>query len=165
MAYEPVNIHVHEAPWYRSNWEFFTDHSVDAGMEQMFQASADGIDADEAVNFIRTATDYDQMTFREARMINAVLQGAIPNMTLEAKHVTDAFDTRMRSMITNLHDDSDEQYANYFPEWIGTGRRTGAGDTVLEGEALYSFVNDLHQVAHPEAVDWAAVLAAIRGAL
>ena len=149
MAAEAVYNHNHDAGWFRSDWNYFTDASVDDAVARLREAAGDGLTADEVLEFIKSAVDLDQITVREARMMNAILESFYPRMEDGAERVADAFMSKMRSMITNLDDMDDEEFADFYPTFIGTRQRTGAGDSVVKGEELGAFMNELDQIAHP----------------
>ena len=84
-------------------------------------------------------------------------------MTYEAKQVSKAFDARMLDRLEPIGywDMSDEVFAEYRLEWIGTGLRTGADDTVYGGADMHGLLNDLDRIGHPPApFDWTNVLRA-----
>jgi hypothetical protein len=149
MPAEPVYTHRHDAGFLRSDWDYYTDASVDDAVARLREAAADGLSADEVLEFIRSAVDLDQITFREARMLNAILKSFYPQMTDPAERVADAFMAEMRKRVVNLDDMDDEQFANYTHPWIGSALRTGAGDPVMRGDELHDFMGDLQRIGHP----------------
>jgi hypothetical protein len=155
-AFEEVNRHLHDAGWLRFDWNYYTDKSVDDAIAEFARHAHEpgGINVDHVMAFIRSATDSDQITDREARMLVAVLNGQIPNMTLEAKRLVDAFTQRMNTPGRDIFNTSDEMYSDeshdLFDGIFGTSpHRTGAGDEVIAGEEMHSFIAQLDQIAHP----------------
>jgi hypothetical protein len=151
MPIEQLNGHTHDAGFFHRDWDYATDKTVDLATEKLNAAAHDGVDASEALDFIKSGSDFGQVTDREARQISAQLRNHYDQMNPEAKKIADRFEATFQERLPSLHDSSDEALSGYNQHWLlGEGNRFCFPDSpILEGSELESFLAGLNSIANP----------------
>jgi hypothetical protein len=151
MSNEDHNVRVHDAGLFHWDWNFYTDASIDRAYNEV--NAGDGIDAAEVMELLRSTTDFDQITHREARQLYGVFTFQWANMTEDA-----------RALATKIGDKLYEAYpAEYVPPTVffpagGTtplidnrdeNYRSANDSTNLQGDEMKQFVADMEWAAQP----------------
>lgn len=145
MQPEALNRHRHDAGFWQRDWDYSTDASVDQAVTTFNSAAQDGVDGSEAAALVKSGSDHDQVTDREARQISAHLRAHYDQMSPEAKRIADHFEATFAPRVGNLHDASDEALSGYqHGGFFGTNLRICFPDApVLEGADLQAFVGQV----------------------
>jgi hypothetical protein len=73
MTTEALNPHLSPGSFFNRPEPYFTDTSIDQAYQTFVAASVDGIDSSEVMALLRSTTDFDQITWREARQLYGAL--------------------------------------------------------------------------------------------
>ena len=159
---EGLNVHRHDGPlWF--DYDFYYDHSVEAAARTFDAAAADGVNGAEVMDLLRSATDEDGITAREARQIYGALERHFDQMDGNARHDSQ-----------QLLDRLDAAYPGGLqpPDFIQRGfwspapliyqddeKFSSAADyTRIKGDDMRQLVNDTNAIAQPIAhAIWGAI--------
>jgi hypothetical protein len=151
MTNEAHNVKVHNAGFGQWDWNFYTDVSIDRAYNEV--DISDGIDTAEVMALLRSTTDDDQITHREARQLYGVFTHHWADLNEEA-----------RALATKIGDKLYEAYpSTYVPPDIlfpGEGApplienrdenyRSANDSTNLQGDEMRQFVADMERAAEP----------------
>jgi hypothetical protein len=151
-AQEILNEHNHDAGFLRSDWKFYTDASVDLASRTFDAAAQDGITVDELMALYESATDFGQISEREARQLIGAINAHRAQLSPEAREVADKLSARLTEAYPpyvspgnfwsrpeghSLEYQGDEQFRN------------GADYSNLKGGDVTNLSADLQATAHP----------------
>ncbi len=141
ITIEHRNHHIHDAGLFRKDWEFYTDASADQAYRRFEVAAADGVDARETLEFIKSVEDYGQVSDREARQISGGLRRYYDRMDGGARALAISFDQEFQRRVPELHDCSEQKLSGIDHQpWYRASLRTHDPEkAVMSGQELTDF--------------------------
>lgn len=95
MSDEILQGHRHDAGFLQFDWTYYTDVSIDDAYKTFEAGAADGITTGEVMDLLRSTTDFDQISAREARQLYGALNHQWGNLSEDARTLANAIGDRL----------------------------------------------------------------------